>query len=741
MELLYNPERMDDADLRSTFVGREALIEELLAVIRNQPEGAGVQHVVIKAPRGLGKTSLLLMLRLRILDSELAGQWYPLKLTEEQYGVYDLADLWIEALRQLADETNDSSLLAKVEKLGDGQTSSEELHDAALALLKDWCAEHGKRVVMMVENFGQLLDQLGDEREQARLRTVLMNEGFVMLIASVTAIFHEANGYDQPLYNFFKWYDLDYLNHDQMRELLCLRAKLDGNEGFAKTLEQNTVRLKVLEYFTGGSPRLALMLYRVLTVSQVSAVREALEKLLDEITPYYQAKTSSLPPQQRKILDQLARHSSVTHEAQTPGQIAVATRLPANQVSAQLKRLLEGGFVSVANVSGRNAYYGLSERLYAIWYQMRFGRGRMIWLVDFLRGWYSTDEFETEADRLGERFREMLAVGGRTQALEVLAMKHYLVEAMPREQRMQALPSLIRDYLDLGDPDALAAAVDAADETLKLDPNNATALFRKGLALEELGRNEEAIAVYDEVVERFGKAEEPALREQAARALFKKGFRLGEFGRHEEEIAVYDEVVERFVDAEEVALREPAAKALFNKGVALGQLGRHEEAIAVYDEVVARFVDAEEAALREQAAMALFCKGLTLAELQRNEEELAAYEQSLSVDRNPLALEGVESSFLTAMVRFAKLGYSARVRELIRNAGIEESLFPLVRALDYIESGDKALIEKLSPEVKGVVEEIVAELQGGDKASQAGKKTKAKPKRRGRVAKTRKKLD
>ncbi|MGH7801305.1 MAG: SIR2 family protein [Thermodesulfobacteriota bacterium] len=59
--------------------------------------------------------------------------------------------------------------------------------------------------------------------------------------------------------------------------------------------------------------------------------------------------------------------------------------------------------------------------------------------------------------------------------------------------------------------------------------------------------------------------DEPALREQVARALFNKGITLGVLNRSEEGIAVYDEVVKRFGEATEPALREQVARALFNK--------------------------------------------------------------------------------------------------------------------------------------------------------------------------------
>jgi len=120
--------------------------------------------------------------------------------------------------------------------------------------------------------------------------------------------------------------------------------------------------------------------------------------------------------------------------------------------------------------------------------------------------------------------------------------------------------------------------------------SSAQALQNKGDELRELAR--------------FGTAAEPALREQVAVALRNKGFRLGTLGRNEEEIAVYDDLLARFGTATEPALREKVAMALRYKGVTLGELGRSEEAIAVYDDLLARFGTATEPALREQVAAA-----------------------------------------------------------------------------------------------------------------------------------------
>jgi len=116
---------------------------------------------------------------------------------------------------------------------------------------------------------------------------------------------------------------------------------------------------------------------------------------------------------------------------------------------------------------------------------------------------------------------------------------------------------------------------------------------------------------FEIAAEHFSRAVEvTADQVQQAKALFNKGVALGQMGKNEAEIAVYDEVVRRYGDAPEAALRERVANALLNKSVALGQMGKNEAEIAVYDEVVRRYGDAPEAALRERVANERVAKAL-----------------------------------------------------------------------------------------------------------------------------------
>ena len=132
---------------------------------------------------------------------------------------------------------------------------------------------------------------------------------------------------------------------------------------------------------------------------------------------------------------------------------------------------------------------------------------------------------------------------------------------------------------------------------------------RRSSKAQRADRYAEAIAVYDDVIGRFGAAGELPLREEVARALYNKGFVLGMLDRTAEAIATYDDVIGRFGTAGELTLREEVANALINKGIALTALGRNADAVAAYDDVDHRFGTAGEPSLRERVAAALVVKG------------------------------------------------------------------------------------------------------------------------------------
>jgi tetratricopeptide (TPR) repeat protein len=99
---------------------------------------------------------------------------------------------------------------------------------------------------------------------------------------------------------------------------------------------------------------------------------------------------------------------------------------------------------------------------------------------------------------------------------------------------------------------------------------------------------------------------------QVAQSLYNAGIALGQLKRTDEAIAVFDEVVSRYGSAPEATLRLLVANALLNKSMTLGLLKKLEETILVCDEVVSRYGSAPEGGLRELVADAFNVKGFAL---------------------------------------------------------------------------------------------------------------------------------
>ena len=742
MEHLYNPDQMSEREIKETFVARQALLDRLVGLVRRQPEGAGVQHVVLVAPRGMGKTTMLLMVQFAIADGGPgpASPWLALRFPEELYGVTDLADFWLETLGGLSAASGDGSLAEQVKQIRACYPDSETLSEAALALLRDWCRTHGKRLLLLVDNFQQILGLL-DEQQAAALRRVLMNEGFLMILGAAPSFFKEASGYDEPLYNFFRLERLERLRFDDMRALLIQRAVADGLTGFEATLDANTARLRALEYFTDGNVRLVLMLYRVVAQSALLEVREGLDKLLDQVTPFYKAKTEDLPPQQRKILDHIARTSGQSREGASPSEIALATRLSPQVVSAQLKRLAAAGYVHSANLRGRTTSYTLSEPLYSLWYQMRFGRDarqRMAWLVDFLKGFYTAEELGEESRLLGGRFQGLLAEGREHDARNALEHRRWLVEAMPDPMSsVKELESVIQGYLALNDVAGLkeqgladdrlellsdetldllvekkcvtperadqaraarvgsqeaqtAAEVEAACrlglEALKRNDNNeAMKNFDRALALDanvSIAWTGRAVALcmldqYEETLNSIDRALTLGGTEVIAWDI--RGLALDSLNRHGEAVASYDRLL---------ALDETSAIVWYNRGIALDKMGRYEDAITSYDRALA---------LDQTDMDVWYNRGNSLHDLGRYEEAISSYDRVLAIDKDDADVWRNRGSTLGSLGRYEEEVTSYDQVLALDNTDVRTwynrgvALNSLRRHEEAVESFDRAL--------------------------------------------------
>lgn len=119
----------------------------------------------------------------------------------------------------------------------------------------------------------------------------------------------------------------------------------------------------------------------------------------------------------------------------------------------------------------------------------------------------------------------------------------------------------------------------------------AFAMRLRGLALSKMGDDEAALIAYDRMLERFGKAEDSAIAEQAGQTLLHRAAAVAEMesGGIAQALEAYDAIAARFHTGESEELRRLAAVAMLTKGMLLMESGRDDESEQAMDTLLATF--------------------------------------------------------------------------------------------------------------------------------------------------------
>ena len=90
------------------FVVRKCELEIVLEILRGNIDSPSCEHVLLVAPRGRGKTTLLARVASELrTDTELSGRLFPIRFMEESQEIFNLADFWLETLFYLARESTE----------------------------------------------------------------------------------------------------------------------------------------------------------------------------------------------------------------------------------------------------------------------------------------------------------------------------------------------------------------------------------------------------------------------------------------------------------------------------------------------------------------------------------------------------------------------------------------------------------------------------------------------------------
>lgn len=493
----FNPHAMVDSQVRLLSTGRDLLIS---AVVEALTGGAGIrQQVLVTAPRGFGKSFFARAVQLAIADGDKSA--HVTILPEEQRNVSTPSSLLREVVRALKGAPADSVA-------GRFLDDPPGAWEAARAELREALAQLDPNVVQIVviENFDELVSGVFDQPEdQSRLRALLSEGEQLAILATATSARFDQD-YEQRLFHAFAKFSLSPWSEEDHLLYFERRAVLEGRE----VAELDRGKIRALAQFTGGAPRMAVALANLLLENDPLSAAALLDKLVDDLTPYYQALIEQMPPRTKTLFDALIRLSEPCSQSDLAERVGTTQNRIAQHFAWLRERHL---VVGRKRTGGRDFLYQVSDRLFVQYYRKRYllhdSYSPLAGMAELLDGFFSAEEnrrqalalFEDGRDDEGCEFvRAYLSAGGgdlgnwakTTNNLEAIRGLAATVEG----HHEQALPLFSK---------ALAAARIGGDEV-----GTALILGQYGVSASKERKFASAIDAHREALEIWQRRDQPS---------------------------------------------------------------------------------------------------------------------------------------------------------------------------------------------------------------------------------------
>ena len=401
---------MDDSTVLSVATGRKTLLRQVLKTLEDNLWSSSIaQHLLIRGPRGMGKSFFLKYLQINFRKKEVFEDCEFLLLPEEQNNINSPTDLIKLILSELQNESGAAAISLWEEP--------NNLWQIELKKLKELIAQKkgiktNYQLVVVIENLDEFLKNIKQVKKtrqtyESRFRHLLEKINDFTIIGATPRIDSDAidGDYNQRLFHAFKkcnlkrWTEEDYFNYFERRQLIKEKEK-----GVAYSNEQTNLmraKLKALSHYTGGSPRMAVVLTNLLLEDDVISTAKTLFGLIDDLTPYYQDLTKSIPPKSKILFDTLIRKEENLSQSEL-AKIVGATQ---SKISKAFLWLKDNGYIIGKKRSNSPAFsYHVADRIHVLYYQLREIHHNKnitpIWLLsDFLVAFYQEEELREHALR------------------------------------------------------------------------------------------------------------------------------------------------------------------------------------------------------------------------------------------------------------------------------------------------------------------------------------------------------
>jgi len=639
-----------------TTVGRKEMLDELLEKLGKSAQKKSVQHFVYIGPRGIGKTHFLTLLEKSVntIDA-LKDNYIVIRFPEENNRILSFADLVLGILQALCYEVNNPELRTLYE-VNAAIEDDQMVIDAIVPRLKLFRKQTGKMLLVLVENLDTLLTkQLKNQQDIHRLRTFLMDSPCITLVA--TSPFYFPGMYDikSPLYDFFDVQVLEELSENQTIEMIRQNLAWEKKYDILEKYDAQVPKIRAIYVMTGGNPRLIMMLYELLANDNILDVKLQFQKLLDQISPFYQDRLKELAPQERAILETLALMRTVP---KTPAAIAKQMRKKQQLIAAPLQRMTQAGYLTVIENPDdkRSRIYRIKEGFFDLWLAMsesRLHKTRIPYLVDLFNYWY-----QDQADR-EEKRRQLLNECSDPQC---------------NQKKIENSRELL-DYLsEIGDKDEkLMAKSDLALLTLKEDARNAYSSdyfkeieplvqdmpIMKCFLREAIGKPCIEIYSWFSQLITYWKTKRTGDLEHAAQIAKELGYDFSDSGLHNIRIELLKDALEHTIDKKQ---KHPI---ILDIAQSLEKNGKLDEALNYLNHSL---TIAREIVSSSQEAETLLWIGYIYQDKELYDQALVFYQQSLEINKRIADEAGEATSVVQIGIVYRIKGSIDQALEFYKNA-------------------------------------------------------------------------
>jgi tetratricopeptide (TPR) repeat protein len=450
---MFNPSVEKFEILKEMIIERTDELSSILGRLESTSIKGTSRNYIVIGPRGIGKTHFLLIIYYEIKEQEnLKDKYLALKFSEEEYSIDSLAYFFIRILEELLKESTSSEDEMEIKDFLETSTNldNKELIRKADRFLEEYFEKHQRKIILFADNIDEIFRKISSSKDTdlRHLRAILQSKDYLLIIGATPTYFKEIRNHNEPFYSFFEIIRLAPLSEEGVEKLILKLAELEDDPHIIDEFASLRPRIRTIVHFTGGVPRLVRMLYYVIANSEMIEVADSLEKLLDELTPYYQARMAQLSPQQQKIIDIMA----LLDGPSSPTKIARFGRMERPTVNAQIQKLEELGFVNLVKQKRRKwRRYDITERMFRIWREMRKSKSgnRVKYLADFLKAFYTKAEFKQHIIKIDEKISSHMQCEMNSEIQRYVREFELIKEVVPRRMLPDLECRLIEKYIQI----------------------------------------------------------------------------------------------------------------------------------------------------------------------------------------------------------------------------------------------------------------------------------------------------